>query len=391
MVSFTEQVLSINLNQSQVDAIESVISAVRCRHTNLMKLIWGPPGTGKTKTVSALLCALACLKCRTLTCAPTNVAVVGVCTRFLQNLKDFNEHIDENGLPFSLGDVLLFGNKYNMDITEDLKDVFLDFRVDELVECFSSLAGWRYRIASMISFFEDSGSRYDMHLEDDGRSDPVCFLDFLKKQFDGAATSLKNCIMNLWIHLPGRCFSRDSVSNISTLLNMLEKINTILCDVDITDESLKRGLGCLSSENSVFVQPISFIEKELDGARSTCLKLLKDLQNSLNLPTGVDKNWIQNYCMRNATLLFCTTSSSYRLHHMEIAPLDVLIVDEAAQVRECELVIPLRLHSVKHVVLVGDDCQLSPTVKSQVRFCLTLFIRHFHSFIPYSSVHVSRT
>ncbi|XP_037432798.1 ATP-dependent helicase NAM7-like [Triticum dicoccoides] len=51
---------------------------------------------------------------------------------------------------------------------------------------------------------------------------------------------------------------------------------------------------------------------------------------------------------------------------MEIAPLEVLIVDEAAQVRECELVIPLRLHWLKHVVLVGDDCQLSAMVKSKV-------------------------
>jgi superfamily I DNA and/or RNA helicase len=63
---------------------------------------------------------------------------------------------------------------------------------------------------------------------------------------------------------------------------------------------------------------------------------------------------------------------------MEIAPLDVLIVDEAAQVRECELVIPLRLHWVKHVVLVGDDCQLSSLVKSKVRFCLLLCTVLFH-------------
>ena len=183
LASFTEQLLSVKLNQSQVDAIDSVISAVQCGHVNLMKLIWGPPGTGKTKTVSALLWVLACLKCRTLTCAPTNVAVVGVCTRFLQNLKDFNEHIDENGLPFSLGDVLLFGNKYNMDITEDLQEVFLDFRVSELVECFSSSSGWSCKLASMISFFEDCGSQYDRLLQDDRSNDPVCNLDFLKEQF----------------------------------------------------------------------------------------------------------------------------------------------------------------------------------------------------------------
>ncbi|XP_047071019.1 uncharacterized protein LOC124679269 [Lolium rigidum] len=324
--SFIEQLLSISLNQPQVDAIRSVILAVQCKHMNLMKLIWGPPGAGKTKMVSALLWALACLKCRTLTCAPTNVAVTGVCTHFLRILKDFGEHIDEKGLPTSLGDVLLFGNKYSMDITEDLQEVFLDFRVEELVRCFSPLSGWKYRLASMVSFFEDcgSGSQYDMLFEDNGSSDHMCFSEFLKKQFDVTAKALSRCIMNSWIHLPGSCFSCDNVSSISKLFNILKKIDALLCDVNLTDESLKRGLGGFSTENSVFVQPIPFIEKELDGA------------------------------------------SSYRLHNMDIAPLDVLIVDEAAQVWECELVIPLRLHSMKHVVLVGDDCQLSAMVKSQV-------------------------
>ncbi|XBI58787.1 hypothetical protein VPH35_039966 [Triticum aestivum] len=331
-----------------------------------MKLIWGPPGTGKTKMVSALLWVLACLKCRTLTCAPTNVAVVGVCTRFLKKLKDFNEHIDENGLPFSLGDILLFGSRSNMDITDDLQEVFLDFRVDELVESFSSSSGWNYIIASMVSFLEDCASRYDMLLEDDGKIDPVCFLDFTKKQLDATAIALKRCIMNLWAHLPGRCFSHDSVINISMLLKMLEKFGALLSDVDLTDEGLKRGLGCLSTANSVCAKPISSIEKELDEARYTCIKLLKDLLHLLNLPTGVDKNWVKNYCICNATLLFCTTSSSYQLHHMDIAPLDVLIVNEAAQVRECELVISLRLHWLKYVVLVRDDCQLSAMVKSKV-------------------------
>lgn len=357
-----------------MDAIESIVLAVQCKHLNLTKLIWGPPGTGKTKTVSSILWALACLKCRTLTCAPTNVAVVGVCTRFLQNLKDFNKQIDKSDLPLSLGDVLLLGNKYKMDITEELQEIFLDYRADELAECFSSLSGWRYIIASMISFFEDCGSQYDMLLEDDGSSDAVCFLDFLKKRFDVAATAVKKCMMSLWIHLPGRCFSHGNVSNISMLLSLLGKIDALLCDGGLTDENAKRGFDFQSTDG----KPMSPIEKELDGARSLCLKLLKDLQSSLDLPIGVDKNWVQNYCMRNATLIFCTASSSYRLHNAEIPPLDVLIVDEAAQVKECELVIPLRLRWLKHVILVGDDCQLRPLVRSQVMFYLIMM----HTFIP---------
>ncbi|KAF8670228.1 hypothetical protein HU200_050759 [Digitaria exilis] len=326
-----EQLPSVNLNQSQVDAIQSIIAAVQCGHLNLTKLIWGPPGTGKTKTVSAILWALARVKCRTLTCAPTNVVVVGVCTRFLQNLKDFNKQIDKNGLPHSLGDILLLGNKYKMDITEELQEVFLDYRADELVECFSSLSGWRFVIASMISFFEDCGSRYDMLLEDDGSCDSLCFLDFLRKQFDVAAKAVTKCMISLWTHLPGNCFSCDVVSNITMLLGLLEKIGALLCDGDLSDDGVKRAFGFLRSDKSVYAEQIPFIEKELDAARSLCLKLLKDLQSSFNLPIGKDRNWVQNYCMRNATLIFCTASSSYRLHNAEIAPLDVLIVDEAAQ------------------------------------------------------------
>jgi hypothetical protein len=291
-------------------------------------------------------------------------------------LKDFNKQIDKNGLPLSLGDILLLGNKYKMDITEELQEVFLDYRADELVECFSSSSGWKFIIASMISFFEDCGSRYDMLLEDDASSDPLNFLDVLKKQFDAAAKALKKCMLTLWTHLPGKCFSCDVVSNISALLGLLEKIDVLLCDGDLNDEGVKRAFGVPSTENSVYAHRASFIENELDAARSSCLVLLKGLQSSLDLPTGKDGNWVQNYCMRNATLIFCTTSSSYRLHNAEIAPLDVLIVDEAAQVRECELVIPLRLRWLKHVILVGDDCQLRPLVRSQVIFSFILTMQY---------------
>ena len=137
-----------------------------------------------------------------------------------------------------------------MDITEELQDVFLDCRADELAECFSSLTGWRYKIASMISFFEDCGSQYDMLLEDDGTSEPMCILDFLKKQFDMTATALMKCIMNLLIHLPRKCFSVDSINNISMLLDLLEKVEALLCHEALTDNVVKRGFGFLSNSAS---------------------------------------------------------------------------------------------------------------------------------------------
>ncbi|KAL5057469.1 hypothetical protein RYX36_029073 [Vicia faba] len=75
--SYTKEdiIRSQNLNDSQEEAVSSCVSMLNCCHANT-KLIWGPPGTGKTKTVACLLFSLLKLKTRTLTCAPTNTAIL---------------------------------------------------------------------------------------------------------------------------------------------------------------------------------------------------------------------------------------------------------------------------------------------------------------------------
>jgi senataxin len=34
---------------------------------------------------------------------------------------------------------------------------------------------------------------------------------------------------------------------------------------------------------------------------------------------------------------------------------DILVIDEAANLKECESMIPLAMDGIKHVVLIGDD------------------------------------
>ena len=132
---------------------------------------------------------------------------------------------------------------------------------------------------------------------------------------------------------------------------------------EVSYDYARRGFCLLSAEKIESSNPVY---SKRDKLRFRCLELLKFLQNSLDLPVNVSRSWIRNYCVHNANLTFCTISSSYHLHDMETTPVDVLIIDEAAQVRECESVIPLRLHGLRHAILVGDDCQLQPIVQSHV-------------------------
>jgi senataxin len=54
------------------------------------------------------------------------------------------------------------------------------------------------------------------------------------------------------------------------------------------------------------------------------------------------------------------------LHLLPIEPLDFLVVDEAAQLKECESTIPLQLPGIRHAILIGDECQLPAMVVSNV-------------------------
>jgi senataxin len=58
------------------------------------------------------------------------------------------------------------------------------------------------------------------------------------------------------------------------------------------------------------------------------------------------------------------------LHYLQNAkPFDLLVVDEAAQLKECETLIPLQIPGIRLAVLIGDEYQLPALVKSKVIFC----------------------
>ncbi|TKY59729.1 Regulator of nonsense transcripts 1-like [Spatholobus suberectus] len=102
----TYQRLLSKLNESQYKAICACLSSFQCYHKSTVDLIWGPPGTGKTKTLGTLLFVLLKMNHRTLVCAPTNVAVKEVASRVLSMVR---ESFDRNSeaLFCALGDMII--------------------------------------------------------------------------------------------------------------------------------------------------------------------------------------------------------------------------------------------------------------------------------------------
>lgn len=384
--------LSSNLNESQTSAILSCLHMLRCKEKSAFELIWGPPGTGKTKTAATLLVAFLKMNYRTVVCAPTNVAITEVASRVLKMILD----TEAAGLCCSSGDILLFGNQERLNVDSDIQDIYLDHRVERLAECLGPL-GWNHSFTSMINFLEDCVPQYRVFLEnvlneimkveltgsdieENGSKKKVkSFLQYVRERFVSIVGPLKKCISIFCTHIPKSYILHKNFRNMLSLVTLLDHFESSLFRDDVVSEALEALFSC----SEVHEDPSdSLMDKaSLLSVRSACISILRTLHGSLkglDLPSYGNREKLMKFCFQRASLLFCTVSSSYRLYWMEIELPTILVIDEAAQLKECESTIPLQLPGIRHAILVGDERQLPATVTSKVCVaCVILFLYHY--------------
>ncbi|KAD7478543.1 hypothetical protein E3N88_01679 [Mikania micrantha] len=368
-----------NLNASQDTAVWSCIAARECKHQETVNLIWGPPGTGKTKTVGCLLFALWKMKCCTLTCAPTNNAVLEATARFMSLVTGSLEHDT-----YGFGDIVLFGNGKRMKIDgfKELYQVFLENRVSDLAACLSPTFGWRSKVESMIRLLKSPEAEYKSYLcsekkvDDDehetrdvsfgvnkygrtlflnekvtknlkSKDEKLSIREYVTKRFEVLREQLTKMVRNLYTHMPTCFITLKLAKKMMRVISLIESVSiSIMKPVSVSEETVKTFTELAVTEE--FIQTA----KEV-------------LRETISFPSFADDQEIGNFCLRNACLIFCTASSSIRLHALE-TNVELLVVDEAGQLRECESVIPLQLPCLRDVVLIGDENQLPATVKSTI-------------------------
>nr|XP_043633424.1 uncharacterized protein LOC122604612 [Erigeron canadensis] len=456
-IKMKEALKTFQLDSSQEAAVWNCIAARDCRHQNTIKLIWGPPGTGKTKTISSLLHMLLKMKCRTLTCAPTNIAVLGVAKRVIRLVRDSLEYDT-----YGLGDIILFGNRQRMKIDDckDLSDIFLSLRVKILSDCVAPLSGWKGCCEWMIRFLEDPQKQYvsyvmqnsrdedgygnlsekekddrsiksnngesdgndkddssteisgdeDFRIEEESGDSQIkkalkvknwntiivktlkeekhcrsnknenenenqneqslkeisnkkkvlTFEEFVMKGFDFLGNHLISCIKSLYTHMPTSFISVESAKEMIKVVSSLKRLEELLKVAVAENFDLEEALNGFTDSRR------TRDSDNLDACRMSSIEILESLQKTLCFPDFKEDYDIRRFCLENASLVFCTASNSINLHTQESNPLEFLVIDEAAQLKECESVIPLRLKRPRHVILVGDERQLPAMVQSKI-------------------------
>ncbi|KAL6652177.1 hypothetical protein ACP70R_011102 [Stipagrostis hirtigluma subsp. patula] len=369
--------VKFNLNASQLKAVADCVSAMD-DYSSSIKLLWGPPGTGKTKTISTILWSMLVKGRKALACAPTNTAVLEVATRIVNLVGQSTD----GGVCF-LNDITLFGNNNNMKIDHDndLSVIFLDSRAERLLPCFVPNTGWRHCLCSLIDLLENSATMYRLYGE--GKT----FKHYLKDDYNKHCKNLSDCIEILYNDHPrnvetGRSF--ECMLEVVELLHIIHAlINSNKDDGDVWSDELldmkteDNGNPVLWPEQLDCIRINSCNKSKFRLAISLCLQELRYLRTSLELPN------VQLYLLPRAKCILCTVSSSFRLYNVpmgnspsnkcalldkpqDTTPLELLIVDEAAQLKECETLIPLQLPGIRQVVLIGDEYQLPAFVKSNI-------------------------
>ncbi|KAK9063834.1 hypothetical protein SSX86_017706 [Deinandra increscens subsp. villosa] len=372
------------LNESQVGAISAALSKTECCHGSFVEQIWGPPGTGKTTTVSVLLFILLQMNRRALTCAPTNVAIVQVASRVLNLVKKSSNTTTVSGDVFyCIGDILLFGNKQKLKGGAEIEEIYLENRAKRLTECLGSLTGWKHCIISMVDLLENCVSHYHVFVENEllkekqlaaesqnetkaTKLEVKSFIEFVRDRFSSNVSPLRRCILTFLTHIPKRFMREDNFQRMISLLDDLSFFKSLLFEKNLVSEELEQLFTSkpLQSDSDKMgdVSSINFV-------RAKSLTVLKALQISLEglgLPNVSHRFAITDFCFQNASLIFCTTSTSYKLHTFKMKPVEIVVIDEAAQLKEAESTIPLQLPGTKHAILIGDECQLPAMVSSNL-------------------------
>ncbi|CAN4116692.1 unnamed protein product [Withania somnifera] len=137
------------------------------------------------------------------------------------------------------------------------------------------------------------------------------------------------------------------------LLEMLQTLGKLFATVE-QSEGLREYIPGFVTRKKTRLSSIR-------ATKTECLKVLKFLIESISLPNLKDYQ-IRSFCLEGACLIFCTASSSIKL----MTPLEMVVIDEAAQLKECESTIPLQLPGLRHAILIGDEKQLPAMVQSKI-------------------------
>lgn len=185
-----------------------------------------------------------------------------------------------------------------------------------------------------------------------------------KEKVCALAIDVEKCSRILIDSLSDILLSNYNIEILNKLLSSLSHLEDRIKNSDITQSGVEKEFG-LASGIDFSWEEVGCNVAELNEIRMTCLGLIEVVMNSIELPQLDDRKDLEEFCIRHSRIIICTPVCSSQLRELKLDIIDILLVDDAAQIKEIDMLIPLSF-SPRHIVMFGDHLHLQPMVKSEV-------------------------
>ncbi|CAN6240616.1 unnamed protein product [Urochloa humidicola] len=210
--------------------------------------------------------------------------------------------------------------------------------------------------------------------------------EYARATYNELAVDLLRCMEVLQTDFPREPTMAQSFQCMTEVAELLDILHTYINSDDddvwfdgLLEEHIKQDSDPLKWPDLLAsVHTEKCAKLKFRKARSLCIQELQYLRKYLELPLWANcfylsNDWMRDirmYLLQRSNCVLCTVSSSFTLYNVPLdkdtSTLQMLIVDEAAQLKECESLIPTLLPGIRQVVFIGDECQLPALVKSKI-------------------------
>jgi len=356
------------LNVKQYEAVSKILA-------NEVFYLWGPPGTGKTQTLSALIQRLFDAGKKVLLCSNTNQAVDQVLLKLCEQLGNNHKALID-GQILRVGKISLqeLNEKWSTLITAnsivERKSMTLIKRKRELETKLASINAIYTKQTSIINDYK----KRDKHLLDVSNfstdlSNVRKKISSLMDQKEDRKGKLQNLQIEKSSLMNANAFKRVFMRNENAIEKDINDTNTYLNKVaneliELKDEA--RKIETQLKELTPLIEKLQEVLKTFD--RKTIeleiVEVEKIRQRLTEEVTDINKQLdeITKTVFEHAKVIGATVAKSY-LSRQQFRQFDVVIVDEASMVILPALFYVAGLAKEK-VVISGDSRQLAPIIQT---------------------------
>lgn len=347
--------------------------------------LWGPPGTGKTQTLGAILSCFFKINDRSLICSNTNQAVDQVLLKLCKYLKNQGQISDlENGKIVRLGRISQaelvdeFRQYVTVDGIADRKGQEITSKIDELEIKKSNSEIKISKCKLVIDQFKNLTKSKKQKIEN---AENLKLLSRRIKEFSRRSQNIIGKLENLKFEkldyenkgIIGKALSRG-ISSINQEYKAKEQENA---DLERLIESLKGELDNSRIKQKVIESELGGIIKltdplNLDKAESDLKEEEKKVTKFNHLLADLKKQIedIRKTILDEATIVGATLTKTF-LSPAELGKFDNIVIDEASM-GILPAIYFASSQSASRCIISGDFRQLSPIVQSKNKTILDI-------------------